>query len=382
MRGCLRALIALVLLPGPALGAEASISVEAPAGGCPAAGQVSSGLEARLPGVTRARAGPRSGPRYRLEIDRGATAEVRLLRLREVGGGSVLERRLTVPGASHGPARSPEGCQAIAEAAALVVVRFLREIGYRSPRPVRPPDEPAPAPAAEATPPAGPPAAPTDAAAPAPATSTTRSETPSLVDRLALSGDPLPAASAASAATIAAVPAARPRLALFLGAGGGARIGLAGGARTELLVGLQGERGWLGVELAGGVTSETAREVPGSGGSADLRVRAFPLRAALGFPLPLLGGVIAPAVGLDVDLLAFQARGLVDAQGGVRVEPSAALGLAYRAAGRRLFVRGSLWGGFSLAPRDFDAGLETPVFRTPTAHLRVVIETGLTLWKN
>ena len=58
------------------------------------------------------------------------------------------------------------------------------------------------------------------------------------------------------------------------------------------------------------------------------------------------------------------------------------MGLAYRAAGRRLFVRGSIWGGFSLAPRDFDAGGTEPVFRTPGAHLRVVVETGLSLWKN
>jgi hypothetical protein len=176
---------------------------------------------------------------------------------------------------------------------------------------------------------------------------------------------------------------------LLLGAGGGARLGLGGGgtngsqlpARSELLLGLQGNQGWLAAEVAGGASTETVAGVPGTAG-ADLRLRAFPLRAALGIPLPLLGGVMQPAAGVTVDVLRFRARGLVDARSGTRVEPSAELGLAYRAVGPRLFVRGSLWGGFSLAPRDFDADGAEPVLRTPAAYVRVMVETGLSLWKN
>ena len=124
-----------------------------------------------------------------------------------------------------------------------------------------------------------------------------------------------------------------------------------------------GERGWLAAELAGGVSTETVVQVA-SAQAADLRLRAFPLRAGLGLPLAWGGGVILPAVGVNLDLLAFRARGLVDARSGVRVEPAGEVGLGYRAGNRRWFVRGSLWGGLSLAPRDFDAGGEQPVFRT------------------
>jgi hypothetical protein len=369
VRGSWLVLILASAWPLDALAAEASISVEA-AGGCPDRADVMAGLEARLPGVTRPRRDPRPPQRYRLEVERQSSAAV-ALRLRDASGAPVLERRLAVPGA----AQSAEGCQALAEAAALVVVRYLREIGFRSPTPVLPPDEPVvvaePAPEAEPTP------SPAVTTAPAPAPG---------------SPSPPPAAGpslGAAATVVEPVRSSRsaPASALFLGAGGAARVGLGGAAtgqapaRSEVLLGLHGNRGWLAAEIAGGASTETAIDVPGSA-AGGLRLRAFPLRAAVGIPLPLLGGVILPAVGASVDLLRFRAYGLVDARSGTRVEPSGELGLAYRAAGRRLFVRAALWGGFSLAPRDFDAGGTEPVFRTPIAHLRVVVEGGLSLWKN
>ena len=149
-----------------------------------------------------------------------------------------------------------------------------------------------------------------------------------------------------------------------------------------MLVGLHGNRGWIAAEIAAGVSSEAAIPVPQSVGAAELRLRTFPVRVAVGLPLPLAGGVIAPAVGLNLDLLSFRARGLADARSGLRVEPAAELGLAYRAQSRRLFVRGSLFGGLSLSPRDFDAGGAEPVFRTPAAYVRLGVEAGVALWKN
>src|SRR4030095_5735049 len=107
-------------------------------------------------------------------------------------------------------------------------------------------------------------------------------------------------------------------------------------------------------ELAAGVSSEVSAAGPYAPGGA-LRLRAFPLRGAAGVPLAPLGGTLIPGAGLSVDARRFQADGLADAQRGMRAEPAAEVGVGYRAAGRRLFVRGSLWGGFSLAPRDFDA---------------------------
>jgi hypothetical protein len=269
--------------------------------------------------------------------------EVRL-QLRQAGGAIVLERELPLQPASA----SGEACRALAQAAALVVVRYLQEIGYRPATAALPPEEPAPA---------QPPAPPQDRPV-------------EVIDR------------APPALAVRADPAAPAPSAGFLGAAGGVRGGAVDGRahlRTELSVGLAATRGWIAAELAAGVSSEDRVAVaPG----ADLRLRAYPLRAGLGVPLPLFGGTILPAAGVTLDLLQFRASGLSDAQRGLRLEPAAELGLGYRAAGRRLFVRGSLWGGFSLAPRDFDAGMAEPVFRTSAAYLRVQVETGLVLWKN
>ena len=90
---------------------------------------------------------------------------------------------------------------------------------------------------------------------------------------------------------------------------------------------------------------------------------------------------LIPTAGLGLDLLSFRASGLADARQGLRVEPAAVLGGSYLLLGRRLFARGSLVGGWTLAPRDFNAGTE-PVFRTPDAYLRATVELGTVLWKN
>jgi hypothetical protein len=409
VRSGLLAVVLLAWLHGSVLAGEAAVSVQAAAGGCPGGAEVAASLESRLPGVTRARRG--SQPvRYRLEIGRDAEGVALALRLRDEGGAPLLERQLNVspPAATRSP--SAEVCQALAETAALVVARYLREIGYRSPTPVLPPDEPAAPARADASPavPEAPPTTAEETAGPADAV-------PSATEAVAAgpsaaTAPPPPAARSASRA--AAAPAGRvlaaraapsasatasgrsggraPASALLLAAGGATRLGFSGGAadasrppaRTDLLVGLQGNRGWIAGELAAGASTETAIRVPRSGGTASLRLRAFPVRAALGIPLSLAAGVILPAVAVNLDLLSFRARGLIDAQSGLRVEPSAELGLAYRAGGRRLFVRGSLWGGLSLSPRDFDAGGSEPVFRTPAAYLRLALEVGLALWKN
>ncbi len=162
------ALLALTVLPArAAFGAEALIAVDVPAGGCPGRAEVTGALESRLPGVTRGRGG--SGPsRYRLEVSHAAGEAEAPLRLKSLAGGVVLERRLPV----EARARPAELCQALAEAAALVVVRYLRDLGYRPEPEPPPPDEPrpeaagarpsttAPAPAPATTPAAGsPPAA-------------------------------------------------------------------------------------------------------------------------------------------------------------------------------------------------------------------------------
>ena len=380
------------LVSRSALASEASIAVEGPTSGCPPRGDVVAALESRLPGVTRTRAPSQPALRYRLELGRGSGPTGTALRLLDGEGALVLERQLT--SSASATTRSPgESCQALAEAAALVVVRYLREIGYRSPTPLLPVEEapvsppPAPEPApAPVRPAVAPPAAPAPSLAatpgPAPSTSIPARRAPAA---LAASAPPVSPVSVAFVTSRAAPSAS----AGFLGAAAVVRAGLGSGlpdqgahVRSEIMVALQASRGRLAGELAAGVSSETTVPVPESSGAADLRLRAFPLRAGLGVPFSALGGSIIPMAGLNLDLLAFRARGLVDPRRGLRFEPVAELGLSYRAAGRRLFARGALWGGFSLAPRDFDAGGSEPVFRTSTASLRVQLEVGLVLWKN
>jgi hypothetical protein len=358
--------IACLLAPA-AHAAEAVIAVDVPAGGCPGRADVTAALESRLPGVTRGRGG--AGPaRYRLEVSHTAGQAEAPLRLWSLAGGVVLERRLPV----EARARPAEVCQALAEAAALVVVRYLRDLGYRPEPAPPPPDEPAPAPAD-----AAPTTAPAEPTPPPPA------EPPP--SEAATTAPPASAAATARAGSPPGSAGTSPgfRSAGYLGAGAVVRLGLrsdpAEVTRGELAAGLQvgGDRWHL--ELGGGVGSQTRVDV---GGGAELRLRAFPLRAAFGLPVVFGGGQLLPVAGMTADLVSFQSTGLAGARGGLRVEPAAELGLGYRRAGPAWFWRAQLGGGFSLMPRDFAAEGQPPAYRAPSAYLRGMVEVGPVLWKN
>ena len=150
--------------------------------------------------------------------------------------------------------------------------------------------------------------------------------------------------------------------------------------RGEVAASLQASGARWHLELGGGVSSRTQVDVGGSAG--ELRLRAFPLRAAFGVPFGLGGGQLLPLAGVTVDLLDFQATGLADARSGLRAEPAAELGVGYRRAGPRWFWRAQAGGGFSLGPRDFAADGQEPAYQTPAAYLRALVEVGPVLWKN
>jgi hypothetical protein len=374
---CLTVGMVPLVRTGTARAAEALIAVDVPAAGCPGRADVVSALEARLPGVTRGRGGSGSA-RYRLEVNHAAGEAEVPLRLRSLAGGVVLERRLPV----EARARPSELCQALAEAAALVVVRYLRDLGYRPDPTPAPPDEPLPdVPAAAATPtpplpattsppvtaasppPAPPAAAPSAAAAPPPAAVATQAApTPGVVSRSALG----PTAG-------------------YLGAGAVVRLGLRGdlaeATRGEIAASLQTSGAWWHLEVGGGASSETRVEVGGAT-AGELRLRAFPLRAAFGIPLGLGGGQLIPLAGVTLDLTSFRATGLADARSGLRAEPAAELGVGYRRAGPSWFWRAQAGAGFSLRPRDFAAEGQEPAYRSPAAYLRALVEVGPVLWKN
>lgn len=304
----------------PALwAAEGGIAVALPEVGCPARGQVVAALEARLPGVTAV-------PGRVLELEGPQQAPV--LRLRAAGGALEVERQLALDG--RGP--SPEGCEALAETAALVVARYLREIGYRPP-------------AAAAV------------AAPPPASSVR--DRPTAPEVVLLDSDGFG----------------------YLGVAGGARVAGGGATRGEVLIGAALHVRYLAIELASGVSSQTVVAVPSVPQPAALRLRSFPVRLALGVPFAVGGGTLVTTAGLSADVLTFAADGLVDARSGTRLEPAAELAVGYLLS-RRLFGRVTLAGGVTLGGRDFDAGSAQPVFRTPSTYLRLQVEVGWQVWKN
>ena len=373
---CWLAVLAVLVWSGTAGAADAPITVEAQTG-CPTRPEVVAALELRMPGVTRGGRGASNA--YRLSLQRagggGGGAAAVTVRLHDTAGALALERELTADGgggpARPGAAATAQTCQALADAASLVVMRYLREIGYRLPSASPPPDEPTPPP--EPPPPAA--ASPVAPAPVAPAPLDAQVRAPAPPPRLP--SPPRPPAPGGG----------------FLGAATGARTGLGGGAidasglgggrgRAELTLALESSgRGWS-VTLAGGLASAVSADIPQPAGAGELRLRAYPLRVGFGVPIAVAGGALVPALGVDLDLLSFQASGLADARQGWRLDPSATAGVSYRWSGRGLFLRVSVAGGLALAPRDFDAGGAAPVFRTPNGHLRAHIEMGWWLWKN
>jgi len=333
-----------------------TLRVDAGGDGCPRRKELVASLELRMPGLTRPAAA--GVPVRRLEV--AQAAGIVSLRLWDERGALVLERRLG--GDDAGRAGAADRCQALADAAALVVERYLREIGYRPPaasvpEPPAPPARPAPEPAAPA--PASAPA-PTAAPAPAPAAQTT--------------------ARATGTAAGAVAGVGPPELGL-LGAGGGLRPA-SGGTRGEAVLVLEVQRGWLAAGLSGGVSTALVRTVAGSA-AGRLQLRSFPLRLQLGVPVPVPGGALVPALGFSGELVSFRASDVDDPQAGVRFDPAAELTLGYLIVVRGFYLRASAAGGLTLAPRDYEVnppGLA--VYRSPAAYLRTQVELGLVLWKN
>jgi hypothetical protein len=318
----------------PAL-THAGLTVSAADAGCPTRAQVVAALEASLPGVT-------SSPGSRLELTPMATGLS--LRLVDPTGSAVLERTLALK------ATRPEACQALAEATALVVARYFRDLAVHHPsaaveRVIEVP--PAPSPPQKRN--------------------QNRKQKRTGTGTVMIRAPEPPARSSA-----------------FLGVSASARVGAGTGSsspRGDLLLSLALHRGHLAAELSGGISSTTAVSIPDSD-AGELRLRAFPFRAALGLPLPVPGGALVPTLGAALDLLSFQATGLVDARGGLRLEPAAEVGVSYLLTGRRLYLRLRGGAGRRLFPRDFEAGLPQPVFRTADAYFRADVEVGLVLRKN
>jgi hypothetical protein len=359
-----------VAAAGIAVAAE-TLRVDAADSGCPRRKDVIAALETRLPGVTRGPPG-RGAAERRLQLEPGPAGTVSL-RLWDERGTLALERRLGGDEAVR--PGGPAGCQALADAAALVVERYLRDIGYRPPA-ASVPEPPAPAPPPTPTPPAA--TAATSPATRAPAAPVSAAPTTA---QAASRRQPAPAATGGPASASLGL----------LGVGGALRLGPAGrpegtggsgGARGEVVLAFELHRGWIAAALAGGVSSALVRPVTGAPGG-ELRLRSFPLRAHLGVPVPVAAGVLVPALGFSADLVSFRGAGLADEQAGVRFDPAAEAALGYVTSLGPLYLRLTAAGGLTLAPRDYS--VDPPgiaLYRSPAAYLRTQVEVGVRLWKN
>ncbi|HEY2901565.1 MAG TPA: hypothetical protein VGL59_13370 [Polyangia bacterium] len=367
-----RALVAVTVAFGfgavwgaaPARAAEsAGIAVETNTDGCPDRAEVIAALDVRLPGAATSLGGQTGARLLVLERSDADGPGVRLQLFDETGV-VELERRLQSPPSDPRGRRSVGVCAALAEATAQVVSRYLKELGYHPPAaiPAAPvissavppsPLQPSPAPPKQ-TQPALPPSS--------------SGENPVAPLRSSVRG------GAASEWLI--VP----------GLSTGGRVGLGVGdrwPRWEVALSLLARRRWLALSLTGGVSDQTQAPVTGTQPDAYLSLRAYPVRASAGgaFRLPV-GGLLLPAVGVSLDWVTFAGHGLDQEQSGRRLDSAVEGGVGYLRLFGRVGVGLRLAAGWALAPRDFDAGRSTPVFRTPGAYLRAELQVGFALGKD
>ena len=302
-----------------------AVVVAAPSGpdqGCPSPRQITDAQMARLPAVVVSGNDASTPGMLRLSVNGGTGASPLSIELTDRGGEARLYRNLTL--AERG--RSND-CPALAETVALIVDRFLHDLGYEAPLTLPPPLK----------------APPTDNLARAP---------------------PRP-------------PAANGRLDLF--AGGYWRGASTSDSDLEIGLGVGIERGLGGRRLlatfSGGLSTE---RMAVTADASEATLRRFPVRFGLYLPLQAGQGQLEPGVRLGLDLLltSLSSKAGAGAQSHVRASPDAELVLAYRIAmARRLFVRFSLSGGAG-KPYDFRTSSGAHEFGQPRFYAKSGLELG------
>jgi hypothetical protein len=324
---------ALAATPPPSASAAApptsSVSPPSPAPAeCPAPAQLAGALNALLPGLTPAAPTVTplplaSGQRLGVAISPEGDVRVDLV---DAQGEIVLHRVLPAPPRGRLP-----DCPALAETIALIVDRYLHDVGYEAP-PLPPP-----------TPrPVAPP--------PAPVTPT---------------------------AIAVAPPAAAPAPALWmLGLAGSARRGDAGGFDSD------GDLA-VGVEATGDGPHWGGRLSAGYAPAADARwstetatLRRLPVRLGVYLGIPAGPGQLEPGLGVGADILLVSATG-PGAASGVHTAPSGdlALGYAIPLAGPlylRLLLRAAL-----AIPYKFETLAGAQVWGTPRVYGEGGVELGV-----
>ncbi|HEX3698945.1 MAG TPA: hypothetical protein VH374_26485 [Polyangia bacterium] len=322
--------------PGSPLAKIEVIRVNAQRGAdCPTADQVTSAINARLPGMISDSTATDGGKPARLVLTQLGPNATRV-ELISAGGAPVLERTLELlapeePGKHADGNRGTAACAALADTISLIVQRYLRHLEYRD-------------------------------------------ETPATAPIEALVRAPPPAP-----------PSARRGLrALLIGAVGdvGGPFGEPSGASVWTPgAGLGVELAWMRLALSAQATVGTtvkAEAIPDSDGGT-FTYMPVALRAAAGWRLPVAKGTLAPTLGGGVDLLFETVRGLRATSGGsFSAEPVLEGGANYTLPlGAHGFVAAHSFAVLNLRPHDFQViGLPSSVLRTPRAYARAGLSFG------
>lgn len=244
---------------------------------------------------------------------------------------TVLHRELPAP--PHG--RAPD-CGALADTIALIVDRYLRDVGYEAPPLAPPPPKPEAPP-----PPVAPPAA----------------------TEVATTVPPPP-------------PPPQPRAIVRVGLAASGRLGDAGGTDGDgaLALGLESAR--LGLRLSAGVAPAAEARWTSGGASQSATLRRLPFRMGGYARIPVGVGHLEPGLGLGADLLLISggASGTPD---GRHAAPfgDAALGYAIALIGP---VYGRALGRIALSvPYDFNTLSGARVWGTPRVFGEAGVELGL-----
>ena len=321
-------MLAALTLLASALAAVPGAATE-PSSDCPAAAPLAAALNAVMPGL--APAAPPSLPLAlatggRLAVVTSPEGDVRV-DLVDAQGEVVLHRVLPAPPRGHAP-----DCPALAETIALIVDRYLHDVGYEAP------PLPPPAPKPAAPPPAAEPPT-TVVAAPPP-------------------------------------PAPAPSALWRLGLAGGARVGDAGGFDSDADLALGVESTAAGAHWGGRLGAGYAPPAQARWADKTGTLRRVPLRVGLFLAVPLGPGQLEPGLGAGADLYIVSVSG-PGASGGVHAAPFGDVGVGYSLTlAGPVYLR--LLSRIALAVPYTFAALEVPqVWGTPRVFGEAGVELGL-----
>jgi hypothetical protein len=303
---------------------------------CPSSEQLARALGNVAPGIVAPNAAtpPPAGspPSLRLMVATGPELDVRVDLVDPQGETVLLHRVLPAPPRGRAP-----DCAALADTIALIVDRYLRDVGYEAP-PLPPPAKPAP------EPPPAPPAPPTEVAT--------------------VEAPPPPQSSP------------EPGAVWRLGVAVSGRVGDSGGADGDGALALAVESTRLGARLSAGVAPEAEARWTAGGASQSAALRRLPFRMGGYVRIPAGPGRLEPGLGLGADLL-LVSGGSSGTASGRHAAPfgDAALGYTMPLMGP---VYGRALGRIALSvPYDFNTLGGQRVWGTPRVFGEVGVELGL-----